>query len=106
MSSTDGRRGIGGDCNAESTQYLKGADRSKKPLVRTSGLFVRIEYGVTVECLKCRHVGSLTPKALSRAGPPAQRAYCGIRRNVSGARHRCGSQSVLAARKAPPQRVS
>ena len=26
---TDRRRGVGGDCNAESTQYLKGADRSK-----------------------------------------------------------------------------
>ena len=36
--------------------------------IRTSGSFVRTEYGVMVECLKCRHVGFLSPKALSRAG--------------------------------------
>ena len=36
--------------------------------IRTSGSFVRTEYGVMVECLKCGHVGVLSPKALSRAG--------------------------------------
>ena len=36
--------------------------------IRTSGSFVRTEYGVMVECLKCGHVGFLSPKALSHAG--------------------------------------
>ena len=35
--------------------------------IRTSGSFVRTEYGVMVECLKCGHVGFLSPKALSHA---------------------------------------
>ena len=72
--------------------------------IRTSGLIVRTEYGVTVECLKCGHVGFLSPKALSRAGlPPGSPIAAFVKRLRC---RRCGSQSVLAARKSPPQRAS
>jgi ribosomal protein L37E len=70
----------------------------------TSGLCVRIERGVTVECLKCGHVGFLSPNALPRAGlMPGTPIVAFVKRLRC---RRCGSQSVLATRKAPPQKAS
>jgi hypothetical protein len=70
----------------------------------TSGLCVRIERGVTVECLKCGHVGFLSPKVLSRVGlTPSTPIVAFVKRLRC---RRCGSQSVLATRKAPPQKAS
>ncbi len=64
----------------------------------------RHEDNVTVECLKCGHIGVLTPEALSRfsIGPNTpitafvKRLRC----------HRCGSQSLLASRTPWPQKAS
>ena len=65
---------------------------------------MRTELGVTVECLKCGHVGFLSPKTLSRAGlKPSTPVAAFVKRLRC---RRCGSQSVLAVRKAPPQKAS
>ena len=62
---------------------------------------VRTEHGVTVECLKCGHVGFLSLKALSRAGlTPSTPIVAFVKRLRC---RRCGSQSVLATREASPQ---
>jgi hypothetical protein len=59
--------------------------------IRTSGSFVRTEYGVMVECLKCGHVGFLVPKHCR------VRAFTPIAAFIKRLRcRRCGSQSVLA----------
>ena len=51
--------------------------------VQTSGLIVRTEYGVTVECLKCGHVGFLVLKhCRARAFRPARQSL--LSSNVSG----------------------
>ena len=44
---------------------------------------VRTEHGVTVECLKCGHVGFLSLKALSRCRADAQHANRSFRQTSS-----------------------
>jgi ribosomal protein L37E len=70
--------------------------------VLTSNGCVRAERGVTVECLKCGHVGFLSPKALSRAAVALGTPIAAIVKRLRC--RRCGSQSVLATRKPSPQK--
>jgi ribosomal protein S27AE len=63
----------------------------------TSGLCVRIERGLTVECPKCGRVGFLSSKALSRAAVAPGTPIAAFVKRLRC--RRCGNQSVLGGRK-------
>ena len=64
----------------------------------------RHEQNVTVECLKCGHIGVLTPEALSRCSIQPHTPIAAFVKRLRC--RRCGSQSVLATRKPRNQRAS
>jgi hypothetical protein len=67
---------------------------------------VRTEPGVTVECLRCRHVGLLTRETLARLAIAPNAPIATFVKRLRC--RKCGSQSVLATRKpaARPQKAS
>ena len=59
---------------------------------------------MTVECMRCRHVGELTPEILTRLGIESGTPIITFVKRL-----RCrkwGSRSVLATRKPNPQKAS
>jgi hypothetical protein len=67
---------------------------------------VRTESGVTVQCLRCGHVGVLNRETLSRLAIAPNTPIAAFVKRLRC--HKCGSQSVLATRKpaARPQKAS
>lgn len=62
---------------------------------------MRTQTNVTVECLRCRHVGMLTAETLARlAITPSTPIAAFVKRLRC---HKCGSHSVLATRKPSPR---
>jgi hypothetical protein len=62
---------------------------------------VRTESGVTVQCLRCGHVGVLNREALSRLAIAPNTPIAAFVKRLRC--RKCGSQSVLATRKQAPR---
>ena len=59
---------------------------------------------MTVECMRCRHVGELTPEILTRLGIGSGTPIATFVKRLRC--RKCGSRSVLATRKPTPQKAS
>jgi hypothetical protein len=65
---------------------------------------VRSEPSVTVQCLRCRHIGVLTGAALARVAVTPHTPIAAFVKRLRCSK--CGSKSVLATRKPATQKAS
>ena len=63
---------------------------------------MRTEFGVTVECLRCRHVGVLSRETLARLAITPNTPIASFIKRLRC--RKCGSRSVSATRRAPDQK--